>query len=362
MGLVLFVMLALWGLGAVMKAPVRARLGMIGAVYLAVVLAQLVLPQGNPLRVATGGAAQPWLVLGGLVGLAALYRLGLRRLRARATPSEPAPAPDAPFREAELNRYARHIFLREIGGAGQKRLQAARVLVVGAGGLGSPVLLYLAASGVGTIGVIDDDVVEGSNLQRQVIHTDDRIGQPKVFSAQAAMQALNPFITVRPYHRRLTRDIAPALFADYDLIVDGSDNFETRYMVNRMAVAADKPLIAGAMTQWEGQVSLYQPGVGGPCYQCVFPEAPAVGLAPSCAEAGVIAPLPGVIGSMMALEVVKHICGAGETLAGRLVIHDALYAETRSIRVHRRDNCPICGGLAGAASGAVPDAAQQKIG
>lgn len=344
MGLVLFLMAGVWGLGAVMNVPNRTRLAMIGGIYAVVVLTQLVLPVGNPLRQATGGAVQPWLVLGGLAGVVVLYRLALRRLRARATPAEPAPpAPDAPFREAELNRYARHIFLREIGGTGQKHLKAARVLVIGAGGLGSPVLLYLAASGVGTIGVIDDDVVDGSNLQRQVIHTDDRIGQPKVFSAQTAMQALNPFITVRPYHRRLTEDIAPDLFADYDLIIDGSDNFDTRYLVNRAAVAAQKPLIAGAMTQWEGQVSLYHPAAGGPCFQCVFPERPAPGLVPSCAEAGVIAPLPGIIGSMMAVEALKHLCAAGTGLRGRLVIHDALYAETRSIRVNRADDCPVCG-------------------
>lgn len=344
MGLVLFLMAVVWGLGAFMKVPHRTRLGMIGGLYVAVVLAQLVLPADNPLRQTTGGAVQPWLVLGALVALVVGYRVGLRRLRRRATPIEPAsPASDAPFREAELNRYARHIFLREIGGTGQKRLKSARVLVVGAGGLGSPVLLYLAASGVGTIGLIDDDVVEGSNLQRQVIHTDDRIGQPKVFSAQTAMEALNPFITVRPYHRRLTDDIAPDLFADYDLIIDGTDNFDTRYLVNRAAVAAQKPLIAGAMTQWEGQISLYHPDAGGPCFHCVFPERPAPGLVPSCAEAGVIAPLPGIIGSMMALEALKLLCSAGTGLMGRLIIHDALYAETRRIRVNRAADCPVCG-------------------
>ncbi|PQO22605.1 molybdopterin biosynthesis protein, partial [Rhodobacteraceae bacterium WD3A24] len=248
------------------------------------------------------------------------------------------------FRPAELERYARHIVLREVGGPGQKKLRDARVLVVGAGGLGSPALLYLAAAGVGTLGVIDDDVVENANLQRQIIHSDARIGMPKVFSAQAAISELNPFVTVRPYHRRLSEEIAPELLADYDLVLDGSDNFDTRYLVNRAAVAAGLPLISAAMTQWEGQISLYDPARGGPCYECVFPERPAPGLVPSCAEAGVIAPLPGVIGAMMAMEAVKTITGAGTGLRGRLMIHDALYAETRDIALKPRPDCPACGG------------------
>jgi molybdopterin/thiamine biosynthesis adenylyltransferase len=233
--------------------------------------------------------------------------------------------------------------LREIGGAGQKRLKAAKVLVVGAGGLGSPALLYLAGAGVGTIGVIDADVVEGSNLQRQVIHTDQRIGMPKVFSAELAMKALNPFIQVRPYNRALTEENAAALVGDYDLVLDGTDDFDTRYLVNRACVAAGVPLISGAITQWEGQLSLFDPTKGGPCYACVFPVKPAPGLVPSCAEAGVAAPLPGIIGAMMAMEAVKHLTGAGETLVGRLMIHDALYAETRVIGVKRRAGCEVCG-------------------
>ncbi|MCC5985703.1 MAG: HesA/MoeB/ThiF family protein [Rhodobacteraceae bacterium] len=356
MGFVLFLMLALWLLGQWMRAPVRARLVMIGLLYVAVLSAQLVLPPEAELRQATGGAPEPWLALGGAALLAGGYYALLRRLRARAaTAATDAPSAGAPFREAELNRYARHIVLREIGGAGQRKLKAARVLVVGAGGLGSPALLYLAAAGVGTIGVIDDDDVDGSNLQRQVIHADARIGMPKVFSAQTAMEALNPFITVRPYHRRLEADTAPALFADYDLILDGTDNFDTRYLVNRAAVAAGKPLIAAAITQWEGQISLYHPASGAPCYECVFPERPAPGLAPACAEAGVIAPLPGVLGTMMAVEAMKEITGAGRGLRGRLVIHDALDAETRTIRIARRTDCACCGGAA-----AAPDAGPKR--
>ncbi len=342
MGFVLFLMAALWGLGWLMKAPLKARLVMIGLLYAAVVLTNLVLPEGAELRGATGGDVRPWLVLGGLVALGFGYGVLVRRLRRRSIPEPLDPSAPDSLREAELNRYARHIVLREIGGAGQKRLKAARVLVVGAGGLGSPVLLYLAAAGVGTIGVIDDDRVDGSNLQRQVIHRDEMIGTPKVFSAQRAMEALNPFITVRPYHRRLEADSAAALFDDYDLILDGTDNFDTRYLVNRAAVAAGKPLISGAITQWEGQISLYHPASGAPCFECVFPERPAPGLAPACAEAGVIGPLPGVIGTMMVLEAIKEITGAGTGLRGRLLIHDGLDAESRVIRATRRADCACC--------------------
>ncbi|MDD7970583.1 HesA/MoeB/ThiF family protein [Roseinatronobacter alkalisoli] len=352
MGLVLFLMAALWALGWAMKAPVRVRLWMIGLLYVAVVLVQLLLPETAAIRQATGGQAQPWLVLGGIGALALGYGAGLRRLRARARPAiAPTPQTDT-FREAELNRYARHIVLREIGGTGQKKLKAARVLVVGAGGLGSPALLYLAASGVGTIGVIDDDIVDGSNLQRQVIHRDDMIGTPKVFSAQAAMQALNPFITVRPYQRRLDAETAQTLFAEYDLILDGTDNFDTRYLVNRAAVASGVPLISGAITQWEGQISLYHPASGGPCYECIFPNRPAPGLVPACSEAGVVSPLPGILGTMMALEAVKHLTGAGQTLQGRLLIHDGLYAESRVMRIAARKGCACCGGVTTAPEGA----------
>ena len=345
MGFVLFLVAALWGLGWVMKTPVRARLIMIGLVYLAVVLAHLVLPETAELRRATGGDVRPWLVLGGVAALVFGYMRVVGRLRKRHQSATEAAAPDQPspaFREAELNRYARHIVLREIGGAGQKKLKAAKVLVIGAGGLGSPALLYLAAAGVGTIGVIDDDLVDGSNLQRQIIHRDEMIDTPKVFSAQAAMTGLNPFITVRPYHRRLTEEISNDLFSEYDLILDGTDNFDTRYLVNRAAVAAGKPLISAAITQWEGQISLYHPASGAPCFECLFPNRPAPGLAPSCAEAGVIAPLPGVLGAMMALEAIKEITGAGTGLRGRMLIHDALYAETRPVRITRRADCACC--------------------
>ncbi len=341
MTLVFGLAMALWGLGWAMGTPVRLRWGMIAALWFAVVLGSWLLPQGHGLRASLGGDARGWLVLGGLVVLGLGYRWGLGRLKAQQVVVEPANP--AAFRAAELDRYARHIMLREIGGPGQRRLKDARVLVVGAGGLGSPALLYLAAAGVGTIGVIDDDTVDASNLQRQIIHTDQRIGMDKVQSAAIAMRALNPFVTVRPYKRRLTADIAAELLADYDLVLDGCDNFDTRYLVNRACVAAGKPLISGAITQWEGQLSLFHPAQGSPCYECIFPVRPAPGMVPSCAEAGVAAPLPGVIGALMATEAVKHITGAGETLRGRLMIHDALYAEVRVIGLKPRPGCPVCG-------------------
>jgi molybdopterin/thiamine biosynthesis adenylyltransferase len=342
----------LWAVGGLMRVAARLRLAMLGVLWLAVVAVNLTLPEGATLRQATGGDARPWLVLAGIAALVWAYRAALLRLRGRAQLREAAaaPKPTGAFSEAELDRYARHILLREIGGPGQRRLKDARVLVVGAGGLGSPVLLYLAAAGVGTLGVIDADTVDASNLQRQVIHTDDRIGQPKVFSAAAQIAALNPFVTVRPYNRRLTPEIAAELIAEYDLVLDGTDNFDTRYLVNRTCAALGKPLIAAAITQWEGQLSLYDPARGGPCYECVFPERPAPGLVPTCAEAGVAAPLPGVLGAMMAMEAVKHLTGAGEGLRGRLTIHDALFAETRTITTRPRAGCAACGGGAGPVS------------
>jgi len=333
---------ALWVLGHSLRVPVQARQIMVGLLFLAVLALQIVLPEGNPLREATGGSAGEWLVLAGLAGLVWVYSFGLKRLRARVRPENQPPVPKGAFEGAELDRYARHIMLREIGGTGQKALKKARVLVIGAGGLGSPALLYLAAAGVGTLGMIDDDVVEGSNLQRQIIHTDKRIGMPKVFSAEAALRALNPWLIVRPYHRRLDEAIARDLFADYDLVLDGSDNFDTRYLVNRVACDLGIPLISGALSQWEGQVSLFDPANGTPCYQCIFPERPAPHLAPSCAEAGVLGPLPGVIGTIMAAEAVKAITGAGEGLRGRMLIWDALFAEARVITVQARAGCPVC--------------------
>ena len=244
----------------------------------------------------------------------------------------------------EVERYARHIVLHEIGGPGQQRLRAARVLVVGAGGLGSPALLYLAAAGVGAITLVDDDAVALSNLQRQVLFGTADLGRPKAEAAREALARLNPHVAVEARALRLDAGNAPALVAGQDLVLDGCDNFATRYAVNAACVATGVPLIAAAMSQWEGQISLYDPARGAPCYACVFPVPPAAGLAPSCAEAGVVGALPGVMGSMMALEAIKHLARAGTGLAGILLIYDGLNAETRRIRISRRPGCAVCGG------------------
>lgn len=342
--LVLAIAALIWGVGALMGVSRQARLTLLVALFGIVLLVHLILPDGHPVRMATGETPALWLLLAGFAAMIAVYRRGLSALRRRAKDTEPLqaePQKTGAFTETELNRYARHIVLREIGGPGQKRMKQARVLVIGAGGLGAPALQYLAAAGIGTIGVIDDDIVENANLQRQVIHRDADIGMPKVFSAQQAMVAQNPSVIVRPYHRRLTQDIAAELFADYDLILDGTDNFETRYLANATAVATGKPLISGALSQWEGQLSVFDPAHSGPCYECIFPEAPAPGLAPSCAEAGVIGPLPGVIGAMMAVETIKIVTDAGAPLRGQMLIYDALYSETRTIRLRPRADCPI---------------------
>lgn len=340
------------GFGQVMGVPWRARFLMLGLLYVVVMAVHLLLPAGHALREALGGSEEPWIILGLLVAVGLIYREGLSRLRARAEDAGDARGdagaevanPQGPFNDDELERYARHITLPEIGGVGQKRLKQAKVLVVGAGGLGAPILLYLGAAGVGRIGVIDPDMVDLSNLQRQVIHTDEGQGLPKVFSAQRAIAAINPFVEVRPYNRALTEDIAAELFADYDLILDGTDSYATRAMINRAAVATGTPVIAGAISAWEGQVTLYNPARGAPCMACVFPDAPDPSKVRTCSETGVIGALPGVIGSMMALEAVKEIAGAGEGLRGRMVIHDALHVETRVMKIGRRSGCAVCGG------------------
>lgn len=344
--MILFAILAsvLWVIGAIMKAPVAARLMMIVILYVGVLIAVSVLPAQTGLRQTLGGGLKEWLVLGGVVGAIALYRFVLVWLKSQAAQTPEAPqANNSAFKPAELERYMRHIILREIGGPGQRKLKNARVLVIGAGGLGAAVLQYLAGSGVGTIGVIDDDVVDASNLQRQVIHTDASQGMPKVFSAQNAMLAQNPFIEVKPYNRRFDES-CKSLLDDYDLVIDGSDNFDTRYLVNAVCVQAQKPLLAAAITQWEGQISLYYPAQNTPCYQCVFPQRPKDGMTATCSEAGVAAPLPGILGSLLAMEAVKQITGAGQGLGGRLMIYDALYTETRVIKAKKRTDCPICGG------------------
>ena len=250
-----------------------------------------------------------------------------------------------PYAEGELPRYARHIALREIGGPGQARLKRARVMVVGAGGLGAPVLMYLAAAGVGQLTVVDDDTVSLSNLQRQVIHSQDRLGMAKVASARIALAGINPFVTVTAVQARLGADTARAHVAGHDLVIDATDNLATRHIMNAACVAEGVPLLSGAISQWEGQLTLYDPARGAPCLACLFPTIPAEGLAPDCASAGVMGALPGIIGSMMAAEAIKLITGAGRSLRGRLILQDVLWGETREIAVHRRRDCPVCHSL-----------------
>jgi molybdopterin/thiamine biosynthesis adenylyltransferase len=248
------------------------------------------------------------------------------------------------FSDDELERYARHIVLREIGGPGQKRLKAARVLVIGAGGLGSPALLYLAAAGVGTLGIVDDDEVSLSNLQRQVLHSTKAVGRPKTDSAMTALARVNPEVSVETYTTRLTAENADRLIGLFDMVLDGSDNFDTRYLVARTAARLQKSLIFAAIGQWEGQLSTFKPWTGGPCYECIFPERPATSLVPTCADAGVLGALAGVMGAMQAAEAVKEITGAGESLSGALLLYDALATEFRKIRVKKNPDCPACGG------------------
>jgi molybdopterin/thiamine biosynthesis adenylyltransferase len=249
------------------------------------------------------------------------------------------------FSEEELERYARHIVLHEIGGPGQQRLKAARVLVIGAGGLGSPAILYLAAAGVGTLGVVDDDTVALSNLQRQVLHATGEVDQPKVESAGRAVARINPNVSFVPHPVRLIEANADAIIGAYDLVIDGSDNFATRYLVNRMTAQLRVPLVFAAIGRWEGQISVFRPWAGGPCYECIFPDTPAPGLVPACAEAGVLGAMAGVVGAMQAVEAVKLITRTGAVLDGRLMLYDALQAETRVIKLAKRSGCAVCGSL-----------------
>jgi adenylyltransferase/sulfurtransferase len=252
---------------------------------------------------------------------------------------------DREFSEDEISRYSRHILLKEVGGDGQAKLLAARVLVVGAGGLGSPLVLYLAAAGVGTIGIVDDDRVELSNLQRQVAHTMERLGERKVDSAAAAARAINPGVVVETHPVRLTADNATALIEQYDLVCDGSDNFATRFLVADACVLAKRTLVSAAVLRFDGQLSTFKPHAdpAGPCYRCLYPAPPPDGLIPSCSEAGILGAVTGVMGSLQATEVLKEIMGIGDGLSGRLLIWDALSARVRTIRLPRDPACALCG-------------------
>jgi len=242
------------------------------------------------------------------------------------------------FSDEEVDRYARHLVLREIGGAGQQALRAASVVIVGAGGLGAPAALYLAAAGVGKIGLVDPDTVALSNLQRQILYSSADIDRPKVEAAAERLAGLNTHVAVEPIATRLTPDNAAALIRPYDLVLDGTDDFATRFAVNAACLACAKPLVSGAIGRWTGQVGVFS---GQPCYRCLVPEIPPE--AETCATVGVVGALAGVVGAMMALEAIKLIVGAGDSLTGRLLIYDALAAETRTVRVGADPACPACG-------------------
>jgi molybdopterin/thiamine biosynthesis adenylyltransferase/rhodanese-related sulfurtransferase/molybdopterin converting factor small subunit len=244
--------------------------------------------------------------------------------------------------EADRRRYSRHLMIPEVGEAGQVKLLEARVLLVGAGGLGCPAGYYLAAAGVGTLGIVDFDVVDESNLQRQILHAADRVGTPKTESARRTLSGLNPAIRVVPVEARLTSANVESIFKDYDIIVDGSDNFPTRYLVNDACVLMKKPNVHGSVYRFEGQVTVFHPPAG-PCYRCLYPEPPPPELAPSCADAGVLGVLPGVVGLLEAVETVKLILGAGDSLVGRLLHYDALKAEFRMLKLRRDPACRYCG-------------------
>ncbi|HUJ42896.1 MAG TPA: molybdopterin-synthase adenylyltransferase MoeB [Opitutaceae bacterium] len=253
--------------------------------------------------------------------------------------------PDAPptLSPADLSRYSRHVLLDEVGVEGQRKLAAARVLVVGAGGLGSPAALYLAAAGVGTLGLADFDRVEEHNLQRQILHDTPAVGRPKVESAAQRLAALNPGVELRLHREGVTPANAVALFAGYDLIVDGADNFPTRYLNNDAACLTRRPLVYGSIFKFEGQVTVFDPAQGAPCYRCLFPEPPPAGSVPGCGEAGVFGALCGVIGSLQAMEAIKCLLGIGQSLRGRLLVYDALIQQFRLLNLKRDPGCPLCG-------------------
>ena len=246
------------------------------------------------------------------------------------------------FTDDQLLRYSRHIILPEVGGKGQAKIAEAKVVIIGAGGLGCPVGYYLTAAGVGTLALIDNDTVEMSNLQRQIAHSIHTIGMPKVESARKTFNALNPDVAIVPLKVRISKDNIMDLIRDYDIVVDGSDNFPTRYLVNDACVMAGKPLVSGAILRFEGQLTTIIPGVG-PCYRCLFEEPPPPGLVPSCQEAGVLGVLPGVIGGLQATEVLKLILGKGEVLKGELLIYNALMTTFRKVKIPRNPLCPVCG-------------------
>ncbi|WP_441286368.1 molybdopterin-synthase adenylyltransferase MoeB [Sorangium sp. KYC3313] len=263
---------------------------------------------------------------------------GFSRWKDMAYPVEMPPN----LTDAQRDRYSRHLLLPEVGEAGQAKLLASKVLLLGAGGLGSPAALYLAAAGVGTIGLVDADVVDNSNLQRQILHATSRVGKPKVDSAEIAIRDLNPDVKVVKFQERVDSGNVDRIFEQFDIIVDGCDNFPTRYLVNDASVFTKKPVVHGSIFRFEGQVTTFMPGVG-PCYRCLYPEPPPPHLAPSCQEAGVLGILPGTVGMIQATEAIKLILGIGAPLIGRLLTYDSLRMKFGELKLRRDKNCPVCG-------------------
>lgn len=241
----------------------------------------------------------------------------------------------------QVQRYSRHIIMPQVGSVGQRKLLASKVLIVGAGGLGSPIAIYLTLAGVGTIGIVDFDTVDVTNLQRQILHQNDDIGRPKALSAQETLKAYNPDVNVRIHEEPITSENAFDIIPQYDIIINGADNFPARYLVNDAAYLSGKPLIDGSILLFDGQATVYLPGQG--CYRCLFPTPPPPGEVPSCAEAGVLGMLPGLVGSIQATETVKQILGVGESLSGRLLLIDALDMDFRAVKIRRNPDCPLCG-------------------
>jgi adenylyltransferase/sulfurtransferase len=241
----------------------------------------------------------------------------------------------------QVERYSRHIIMPQVGSRGQRKLLESKVLIVGAGGLGSPVSIYLALAGVGTLGIVDFDVVDVTNLQRQILHQNDDVGRPKVVSATETLLAYNPDVNVVTHEEPLTSDNAMEIIGQYDLVVNGADNFPARYLVNDASYLSGKPLVDGSILLFDGQATVFMPGEG--CYRCLYPTPPPPGEVPSCAEAGVLGMLPGLVGSIQATETVKVILGVGQTLAGRLLLIDALDMELRTVKLRRNPACPLCG-------------------
>jgi molybdopterin/thiamine biosynthesis adenylyltransferase/rhodanese-related sulfurtransferase len=306
-------------------------------------IAEVAPDRGAPLLVhcAVGARslrASAWLVQNGYTSVASM-RASLLDWRRLGGAWE---APEQLLTPAQQRRYSRQVLIPEIGQAGQRKLLDSKVLLIGAGGLGSPVALYLAASGIGTIGLVDDDVVDQSNLQRQVLHTSDRVGMAKTESARITLNALNPETRVVEHRERLEAANVERLIADYDVIVDGTDNFDTRYLLNDAAVKLRKPVVHGSIYRWDGQVTTFVP-FEGPCYRCMYPTQPPPELAPACDVAGVLGVLPGIAGLLQANEVFKLILGVGETLAGRLLMFDAMSTEFSEVKIWRDPACPACG-------------------